>query len=131
MNLWIAVAVVVLAGWAWSRLRPNPVALVPAAVASGDLSPLRAALARSAGPTDYDQVLKRLWNGYHRAEAAELAKDFASRHRGAAVSQYWLRKVMEDEPGIAAKAFDDAFLAQWYDPQVAASCGKCGSCSCG
>lgn len=131
MNAWIAVAVAVLAWLVWSRLRPNPLSLVPAAVESGDLAPLRTALARSAAPTDYDQVLKRLWNGYHRVEAAEVAKDFASRHKGAAVSQYWLRKVMEDEPGIAAKAFDDSFLAQWYDPGVAASCGKCGSCSCG
>jgi len=131
MSVWIVIAVALLLLWMASARR-NPLSLVPAAVRSGDLAPLRTALETTrAGPNDYDQVLKRLWNGYHREQAAEIAKDFATRHRAAPVSQYWLRKVMEDEPAIAASVFDEAFLARWYDPGVAATCGKCGSCSCG
>lgn len=133
MSVWILVLAVAVGAWAWSVTHPSPLALVPATLRSRDLAPLQSALAKAspgAQPTEYDRVLKRLWDTYERELAAQLARDFATRRKDAPVSQYWLRKLMEHEPGIASRVFDDEFLARYYDASVAAGCGKCGSCSC-
>lgn len=125
---WI-VAAAVLAWWAWTWLRPDPVKLADRAVRTGRLDPVLAALhrVRPAGQaTEYHRVLRRLWDGYHREEAVHVAKDLARLHREAPVAQYWLRQFLEHEPDIAKEHLDDAFLQVSYDPAVAAKCGSFG-----
>ncbi len=133
MTIWLAVAAAIALLWAWSALRPNPMGLLGRALATGDLEPVRASLERvsvGAQPTEYNRVIHRLWDGYHREEAVSLAKDFARRHRGAPVAQYWLHRFIQHEPVIAHAHLDDEFLAAYYDPNVASQCGSggCGGC---
>lgn len=125
MTLASALFVGLVAVWAWSRLRPDPIALADRAADTGDLAPLLHALHR-AGPTDYHRVLKRLWNGYHRDVAAQVARDYAQRHADAPTAQYWLRQVLENEPAVAAKHLDEPFLEAFYVPSVAQTCGSYG-----
>lgn len=131
MSLWWIVAVAVLAVWAWSAWRPDPVGLADRAVRTGDFAPVLGALHRvgaAAQPTEYHRVIKRLWNGYHREEAAVVARDYAARHKEAPTAQYWLQQLLQNEPEIAAKTLDEAFLQSFYVPSVAARCGS-GGCS--
>lgn len=129
MSIWLPIAAVVVVLWVWSRLRPSPMALAGRAVSTGDLAPLLASLERvSAGaqPTEYNRVIRRLWNGYHREEAVHLAKALARQHRSAPVAQFWLRQFLQSEPEIAREHLDEGFLAAFYDPAIAAKCGSYG-----
>lgn len=125
----LAIAVAVFVLWAWSHVRKDPVALADRAVSTGQFAPVLTALHRvavGAQPTEYHRVMKRLWDGYHREEAVDVAKDFARHHRDAPTAQYWLRQYMEKEPEIAKAHFDEGFLAEAYNPAVAAKCGTYG-----
>ena len=129
MNPWIAVAAAVVAWMAWAWLRPDPIRLADRAVTTGNLAPLLAALGRvrpAAQPTEYHRVLRRLWDGYHRDEAAEVAKAFAQAHKEAPVAQYWIDRILKGEPEIARAHLDDAFLGACFDPAVARKCGSYG-----
>lgn len=114
----------------WTAFRPvSPLVLADRAGAGGAIDPLLAALRRgpaASQPTEYHRVIKRLWEGYHRDVAVRLAIAFARAHRDAPVAQYWLRRFLEDEPEIAAEHLDPTFLAEFYDPAVAARCGSYG-----
>lgn len=85
--------------------------------------------AKGSQTTAWDQALTALWNSYHREAAAELAME-AARRTDAPVVQYWLRQVLEVEPEIAQARFTAEFMLEHFDPEVAASCGRCGSCGC-
>lgn len=129
MSVLLSIVAVVLALWAWSRFRTDPVALSDHAVRTGDLGPLLTSLQRgpaAAQPTEYHRVIRRLWDGYHREEAVHVAKALAQQRREAPVAQFWLRQFLQNEPDIAKEHLDDAFLAAFHDPAVAAKCGSYG-----
>jgi hypothetical protein len=79
--------------------------------------------------TLWDQAIGRLWQSYERQTAARLAREAVQRS-DAQILQYWLKQIMEVEPEIAAEVFDQAFLLAFFQPEVAKSCGRCGSCGC-
>lgn len=125
----LTIATLLLGMWAWSRFRPDPVGLADRAVSTGQFAPVFTALHRvsvSNQPTEYHRVIKRLWDGYHREEAVEVAKDFARHHREAPTAQFWLREFLEKEPEIAREHLDEAFMAAFHDRAIAAKCGKFG-----
>lgn len=120
--IWVVVCAVVLALVAWSRFRPDPVVLAE----KGDLGPALEALGKAAEPTEYHRVIKRLWDGYHRQEAAKVARVYLERHKDAPTAHYWIKRVLQDEPDIAAEYLDTTFLDAFYDPGVACKCGTYG-----
>lgn len=125
----IAAAVIVALAVAWSRMHVSVLARCDTAARSGDAAPLLAALHSSRTPdkvTEYHQVIRRLWDGYHREVAVLVARDFAQAHREAPVAQFWLRRFLQEEPEIAATSLDEAFLAEVFNPGVAAKCGSYG-----
>lgn len=129
MTVLVAIVAVALALWAWSRFHVDTVVLADRAVRSGELQPLRTALQRTSSsgqPTEYHRVIRRLWDSYHRDTAVHLAKDLARHHREAPVAQFWLKQFIQNEPEITTEHLDDEFLAAFFDPAVAARCGKFG-----
>lgn len=131
MTTWLPIVVlaVVLALWALSRLRADPMSAADRAASTGDLTPLLTTLHRVAPaeqPTEYHRVLRRLWDDYHREEAVTVAKDLATHHRKAPVAQYWIQRFLQNEPELATTHLDEEFLAAFYDPAVAATCGSFG-----
>ena len=108
---------------------PSIPRLARAAARTGDLGPLVAALARkrdAAQPTVFNQAIRLLWEMDERPLALELVKELASRHGDAKIAQYWLKEALTTEPAISRKVFSKAFLAQHYQPDVAAQCGPVG-----
>ena len=125
MSVWLIGLVLVLAAWAWSRLRPDVLTLADGAVRTGDTTKVLAAL-RKSDATEYHRVIRRLWDGYHREVGVGVAMELARRHPDAAVAQYWLKRYLESEPEIAKANLDDAFMDAHFDPAVAAKCGSFG-----
>lgn len=125
MSVWLLGLALVLAAWAWSRLRVDVLALADTAARTGDASPVLHAL-RKSDATEYHRVMRRLWDGYHREVAVAVAMDLARRHQEAPVSQFWLKQYIQNEPEIASAHLDDAFMAAFFDPAVAAKCGSFG-----
>jgi hypothetical protein len=129
MSIALLVAAAGILGWIAWRERQDPGRLADRAVRTGDLGPLLAALRAAPEadrPTTYHRVVRRLWDGYHRAEAARVARDLAERHADAPVAQFWLKTIQETEPEIAKEHLDEGFLARCFDPAVAAKCGSYG-----
>ena len=46
------------------------------------------------------------------------------------IIQYWIAQIVQVEAEIATEAFSPAFMAEFFRPEVAAQCGRCGSCGC-
>jgi hypothetical protein len=129
MVVGLSIAVGLLGLWAWSRYRPDPLQVAFEGVRRGDMRPAVNALHRlpaASRPTAYHRVIGRLWDGYHRAEAVHLAKDFALSHPDAPTAHFWLQKFLQLEPEIAGEHLDEAFLGAHFDPAVAACCGSYG-----
>lgn len=78
-------------------------------------------------PTHWDYALGQLWQAYAREQAAELVMR-AAEESDATILQYWIQQVIQVEPAIARDVFTDAFLAEHFEPDVAARCGKSGCC---
>lgn len=97
---------------------------------SGDLQLLLRHIETSGPDTAnaWDQAITTLWQSYHRETAARLVVEAAKRS-DAPVVQYWIKRFQEVEPEIASEQFSDEFLAAYYQPQVAAKCGR--GCGCG
>lgn len=129
MSWSVVVAAVFVLLLLWSWLSPDAVSLADRAVRTGDLGPLFANLHRvraGARATEYHRAIKRLWYRDQREQAALVVKDLLSQDRGATIGQYWLKQLMENEPQIARKHLDAAFLDAFYDPTVAQQCGSHG-----
>jgi hypothetical protein len=77
--------------------------------------------------TQWDQAIGELWQSYARDEAARLVVEAAKRN-DADVIQYWIKQVIEVEPEIASEHFDEEFMAEYFQPEVAAKCGRGGCC---
>lgn len=75
--------------------------------------------------TAWDQAIGKLWQDYHRETGAQLVVEGAQRC-DAPVIQYWIQRFLEVEPLIAEHHFTEEFLDEFYRPEVAASCGRCG-----
>jgi len=127
--IWLgAVAVIVLLALR-SRFAPSVASLVRRAAKSADLDPVLAALSKkrpTAQPTAFNQAIRLLWDMDERPLALELVKELAARHGDAKIAQYWLKQALTVEPAIARKVLSRAFVAEHYQPEVAAQCGPVG-----
>jgi hypothetical protein len=124
----MAVAAVVLL-MLWSRLVPSVDNVARKSVKSGDLSAVLALIAKkkpAAQPTAFNQAIRLLWDKYERRLALKLIKELAARHGDARIAQYWLRQAITVEPEISHKVLSRAFMAEHYQPEVAAQCGPVG-----
>jgi hypothetical protein len=129
----IGVAVVIAIALALSRSSAQNTALsraVAKAEKTGDVEPLVEAIRQKPSakqPVEWDQALDTLWQRYARREAA-IAIMAAAQQTDARIIQYWIRQVLEVEPEIANDVFDQAFIDEYFDPEVAAQCEK--GCGC-
>ncbi len=97
---------------------------------TGEVEPVARALASDAEDdqaTEWNEVIDDLWQSYHREEAARLVVE-AVDYTDATILQYWMREIMQVEPDIANKVFDEDFLEEHFDPEVASRCGSSGCC---
>jgi hypothetical protein len=127
--VWIGVAATLVLLAVWSRAAPSTASLVRRAAKSGDLGPVLAAVNKKrpgAQPTAFNQAIRLLWDLDQRSLALELVKELAARHGEAKIAQYWLRQALTVEPAIARKVLSRDFVAEHYQPEVAAQCGPAG-----
>ena len=75
----------------------------------------------------YQQAITLLWEGWQRPLAVKVIKTFSLGHAHETICQFWLKQAMEVEPMVASKEFDKKFLDTYYNPEVAACCGKTSS----
>lgn len=123
-----AVAVVVLL-MLWSWLAPSVGNMVRRSVKSSDLSAVLALIAKkraAAQPTAFNHAIRLLWDMDERRLALKLIKELAARHGDARIAQYWLSQALTVEPEISRMVFSRAFVAEHYQPEVAAQCGPAG-----
>lgn len=134
MWLWVLGGGTVAAGFVVAT-RARPMTLgraLKVARTSGDIQQVVQLIERkpkALQPTAWDQAIQDLWRSYHREAATDLMVEAAHRS-DAPIIQYWLRQVMEVEPEIAEARLPADFMLEHFDPEVAASCGRCGSCGC-
>ncbi len=126
-------AIIVAAGavgtLAWFRLRPSLQREIARAVSTEDLSKLVAFLGTKSGEaqaTAFNTAVRSLWDRYERELATDLIKQLAGVIATASIGQYWMKQVQEVEPEIAQSRLGADFLEQFYNPEVAARCGKFG-----
>jgi len=109
---------------------PSPYGLAKDAAEKGDIGEL-IRTAESLSPRKrfafYQKAIAFLWEEWERPLAAQLVKEFSSRFPDEKISQFWMRRVMEVEPGVAKKLFNQRFLDDFYQPEVAQSCGLTSS----
>ena len=77
----------------------------------------------------WDQALGQLWQAYDRELVARTLVEVAPGEE-IMILQYWMKQVMEIEPEIAQARFTPGFMAAAWRPEIAAQCGRCGSCGC-
>jgi hypothetical protein len=77
----------------------------------------------------WDQALGQLWQAYDRELVARTLVEVAPGEE-IMILQYWMKQVMEIEPEIAQARFTPGFMAAAWRPELAAQCGRCGSCGC-
>ena len=95
----------------------------------GEPGPLLKAIGErrpGARPDAYNRAIRRLWDEYQRPATIPLIRALAEGHGDSRIAQYWLQQVSTVEPELAAASFDEAFMAEHYKPEVAATCGKVG-----
>jgi hypothetical protein len=127
--IWIGLVAIILFLVLRSRLAPSIGSLATQAAKTGDLAPLLEGLEKkspSAQPTAFNEAIRTLWNAHERRPALELIKELAVRHRDAKITQYWLGQALTIEPEIAVKVYSRTFVAEHYQPEVAAQCGPAG-----
>ena len=126
---WILGLVAILAAFLALRRGAGIGRLVDRTLATGDPSDLVEHLSRqpeTTRPTAFDQAVRNLWDRYERAMAARVVRAGAGLVAGASITQYWIRQILEVEPEVSRREFDDDFLETYYQPEVAARCGKMG-----
>jgi hypothetical protein len=127
--IWVGLLAAVALWLLWSWLSPSMTRLVVRASKTGDLDPVLAALTKkrpAAQPTAFNHAIRLLWDMDDRRLALELVKELAARHGDAKISQYWLQQALTVEPAISGTVFSRAFVAEHYQPEVAAQCGPVG-----
>ena len=78
-------------------------------------------------PNLWDQAIGTLWEEYHREAALDLMIAGA-RRTDVPIIQFWLKRAMEVEPEMVDEHFTDEFLDKYFQPAVAARCGRVGCC---
>jgi hypothetical protein len=109
---------------------PGTTKLVSQAVESGDAAPLLAAAEALSPPRRslfFQEAIATLWEGFNRPLAIQLIKEFGRRHYAEKICQFWMKQALEVEPALAGKVLDREFLDNYYQPEVAACCGKTSS----
>ena len=99
------------------------------AMDSGDIEPLVQTIEKQRSEnqaTCFNKAVKTMWNSYERPLAISFIRKMAPKLADSHIAQYWIRQVLEVEPDLAKETFDDDFLRQVYNPEVAATCGKAG-----
>lgn len=134
MSTWIWVALgTVVVGFVAAGARGDQIKrAMKVARRTGEVADLVAAIEATPGKdraTRWDQAISDLWQGYHREAAAKLVVEAVQRS-DADIIHYWIQRVLEVEPEVAADVFTREFIADYFRPQVAARCGKAG-CGCG
>ena len=127
--IWAGIVAALVLVVLWSRFAPSTANLARRAAKSGDLAPVLAALGKkssSAQPTAFNQAIRLLWDMDRRPLALELVKELAARHGDAKIAQYWLHQALTIEPTIAREVLSQDFVAEHYQPEVAAQCGPVG-----
>ena len=81
-------------------------------------------LPESAQPDAMNDAIQQLWNAYERELALPLIRALALRFPDDRITQYWLDHLKRVEPELAAQ--EEQFLAEYYQPEIAASCGRFG-----
>lgn len=132
LNYWWIVAAVVALGALLVLRRPSRLeAGLDRARKTGEVAGVVAAieeLPEGRHPNLWDQTIGSLWQEYHRPAALSLMMAAAVRSE-APIIQYWLKQALEVEPALAEEVFGQEFVDQYFQPQVAASCGRAGCCS--
>ena len=82
--------------------------------------------------TDFNTAIKPIWDAYERELACGLIKNMVKRCSNEPIAQHWLLQVAQVEPDLARKQFSEAFLKEYYKPDIAAGCmgGSCSSGNC-
>ena len=99
---------------------------------TGDLTAIEQAaqgMSEDRVVTAFHWAIKQLWDAYERETAVRLIKEVTETVPDEDIVQFWMRKVLEIEPGLAREYFSEAFLLAYFRPQVAARCGTGGCCS--
>jgi hypothetical protein len=102
---------------------------INAVLKGGEVGPLLERLQQlrpGAQPDAFNRAIRRLWDEYQRERAVPLIRALAVAHSKERISQYWLGQVQTVEPELARASFDEAFLAEHYQPEVAHACGPVG-----
>ena len=123
----IGLVVLAAAGWIAFAARSPLDRAIREALRSKDVAPLLDTIGERSEeeqPTAYDYAIGKLWYAYERALAAKLVDRFARDYHATRIAQYWLQQLLTTEPGIAKQTFDADFLETYYQPEVAAKCGK-------
>ena len=97
-----------------------------------DIEPLLAVLGGLSGEeqaTRINQAVRHLWDGWERETATRLVREAAA-ICDAKIVHYWIQRVLEVEPELAALHFGPAFLEEQFRPDLARGCGA-GGCGCG
>ena len=130
-SLWMlaggAAAVALIAG---PMVRPNARKRALAkARATGDLSDLVAQIEGSTTLSKadaWDQLFLELWRRYDRELAARLMIEALKLHPDVRILHYWVNQALTIEPELSAEVFTPVFLMDYFKPELAAQCGKCG-----
>ena len=127
--MWMVVGGVVI-GVVMYLFRPSALGrAVTTTLSTGKLEPILVVIEKkpqSQQATHFNIAIKRLWDNYEREMAIRLVKEMAKRLSDTTIAQYWMRHVIEVEPGLAKKAFDQRFIQTYFKPDVAAQSGKVG-----
>lgn len=125
--VWIIIgATLLLAVWTWGWIANRP---LRDALAKGDAQQIIAAIDRRSTAQQihtYHRTIRMLWDGYQRETAIAVIRGMATRHDAEKITQYWLHQAIEIEPQLSLAGLEDAFLADHYRPEVAATCGSYG-----
>ena len=122
----------ILAGawWLWRSSGPSVAKVVEKAIEARSPEPvLKAATALPENKRSrfYQQAITMLWENFERTLAIPVARAFAQQHASEVICQFWLKQALEVEPSEARKHFDQDFLKTYYNPDLAACCGKTSS----
>ncbi len=131
MLTWIGLGALALVSVIWFvRRGPSAIDLARQAAKSGDLGALLKAIAdlpAAARSPFFHAAIGYLWSNWQRPLAAALTREYVEQCPDEKLCQYWMKQVLEVEPHVARETFDEPFLATFFRPEVAKSCGSGGS----
>ena len=127
--VWYIVLPVAIALPLWLMVSPSLQREVRKAVANNDMTPVVQAISKkraSAQPGAYNKAIRMLWTSYDREQAVPLIKELARNFGTTMIAQYWLDQLLKVEPKLAKEKLEPEFVQAYYQPDLAAKCGKAG-----